>query len=292
MKRIISLILLVVIGANLFACDAETLDTVTKKAMESIAENEIIQGDAAKIRAQDTEYHSLLVIAEGRAQGHQDAGGGHRLAQLHSQELVHQLRHDVQTAGGGIGGEQLAQTHADHQDVADDVDQRIPGQGLKIREQPLKDADGSRQQHGTVDGFHTKLRTDQKKADGQKAHVHDHGDQRCRQGDKLTDDQRQTGGTAHRHMAGVHKEVDSSSDNDGADGDVEKFPEIAFVEHGDTSLPGLYSIRYSSFFFAKKQAPTADFAAVGGRVILQAPSRVQAHWARAQWEQVPWAQAQ
>ena len=43
MKRIISLILLVVIGANLFACDAGTLDTVTKKAMESIAENEKIQ---------------------------------------------------------------------------------------------------------------------------------------------------------------------------------------------------------------------------------------------------------
>ena len=43
MKRIISLILLVVIGANLFACDAETMDTVTKKAMESIAGNEKIQ---------------------------------------------------------------------------------------------------------------------------------------------------------------------------------------------------------------------------------------------------------
>ena len=43
MKRIISLILLVVIGANLFACDAETMDLVTKKAMESIAENEKIQ---------------------------------------------------------------------------------------------------------------------------------------------------------------------------------------------------------------------------------------------------------
>ena len=43
MKRIISLLLLVVIGANLFACDAETMDLVTKKAMESIAENEKIQ---------------------------------------------------------------------------------------------------------------------------------------------------------------------------------------------------------------------------------------------------------
>ena len=40
--RIISLILLVVIGANLFACDAETMDTVTKKAMEAIASNEKI----------------------------------------------------------------------------------------------------------------------------------------------------------------------------------------------------------------------------------------------------------
>ena len=43
MKRIISLILLLAIGASLFACDAETVDLVTKKAMESIAENEKIQ---------------------------------------------------------------------------------------------------------------------------------------------------------------------------------------------------------------------------------------------------------
>lgn len=43
MKRIISLVLLLVIGMNLFACDAETVDLVAKKAMESIAENEKIQ---------------------------------------------------------------------------------------------------------------------------------------------------------------------------------------------------------------------------------------------------------
>ena len=43
MKRIISLLLLLVIGANLFACDAETMDLVTQKAMESIAANETIQ---------------------------------------------------------------------------------------------------------------------------------------------------------------------------------------------------------------------------------------------------------
>ena len=43
MKRIISLVLLLVIGMNLFACDAETQHLVAKKAMESIAENEKIQ---------------------------------------------------------------------------------------------------------------------------------------------------------------------------------------------------------------------------------------------------------
>lgn len=43
MKRILSLVLLLAIGASLFACDAGTMDTVTKKAMESIAENEKIQ---------------------------------------------------------------------------------------------------------------------------------------------------------------------------------------------------------------------------------------------------------
>lgn len=43
MKRLISLVLLIVIGMNLFACDAETVDMVTRKAMESLAENEKIQ---------------------------------------------------------------------------------------------------------------------------------------------------------------------------------------------------------------------------------------------------------
>ena len=43
MKRIIALVLLVVIGANLFACDSETVDAVTKKALQAIAENEKIQ---------------------------------------------------------------------------------------------------------------------------------------------------------------------------------------------------------------------------------------------------------
>lgn len=43
MKRIIALVLLVVIGANLFACDSDTVDAVTKKALQAIAENEKIQ---------------------------------------------------------------------------------------------------------------------------------------------------------------------------------------------------------------------------------------------------------
>ncbi len=43
MKRFIALILVLTLGMSLFACDAETVDTVTKKLMESIAENEKIQ---------------------------------------------------------------------------------------------------------------------------------------------------------------------------------------------------------------------------------------------------------
>ena len=43
MKRIISLILILIIGVALVACDSETMDTVTKKAMEAIAGNEKIQ---------------------------------------------------------------------------------------------------------------------------------------------------------------------------------------------------------------------------------------------------------
>ena len=43
MKRILALILLVAIGVTLVACDSETVDTVTKKAMEAIASNEKIQ---------------------------------------------------------------------------------------------------------------------------------------------------------------------------------------------------------------------------------------------------------
>ncbi len=43
MKRFIALILVLTMGLSLFACDSEAVDTVTKKLMESIAENEKIQ---------------------------------------------------------------------------------------------------------------------------------------------------------------------------------------------------------------------------------------------------------
>lgn len=43
MKRIISLVLILSLAAGLFACDSGAVDTVTKKLMESIAENEKIQ---------------------------------------------------------------------------------------------------------------------------------------------------------------------------------------------------------------------------------------------------------
>ena len=43
MKRILSFILVLTLGLGLFACDGEAVDTVTKKAMEAIAENEKIQ---------------------------------------------------------------------------------------------------------------------------------------------------------------------------------------------------------------------------------------------------------
>ena len=43
MKRILSLVLILAVGFSLFACDSEAVDTVSKKLMESIAENEKIQ---------------------------------------------------------------------------------------------------------------------------------------------------------------------------------------------------------------------------------------------------------
>lgn len=43
MKRILSFILVLALGLGLFACDSGAVDTVTKKAMESIASNEKIQ---------------------------------------------------------------------------------------------------------------------------------------------------------------------------------------------------------------------------------------------------------
>lgn len=43
MKRILSFILVLTLAAGLFACDSEAVDTVSKKLMESIAENEKIQ---------------------------------------------------------------------------------------------------------------------------------------------------------------------------------------------------------------------------------------------------------
>ena len=130
------------------------------------------------------------------------------------------------------GGEEHAQTHTHHQDIADHIDQRITGETLKIREDPFQHADDCRKQHRAVNSLCAELRADEQEADQQQSHIHDHGDGGDTQGHKFADDQRQTCGAAHGDMAGHHKEEDRTGRDDGADGDVEKFPEVAFVEHG------------------------------------------------------------
>ena len=201
-------------------------------ALEVQTEDKVVYNNSAEIRADHAEDDGLLVVAESGGKSDNHPGDGHRLSEIHAQVAVHQLRHDVQTARGGITGEKKCQTDADRKDVADRIDERIGGERLKIRERDFVHAHNGGKQDGGIHGFDAEFRADQKESDQQKDHVQQECDGGDGQGDKIADDKGKRGGTADGHVARQHEKVDRGGDDGGADGDDKEFADRAFVEHG------------------------------------------------------------
>ena len=110
---------------------------------------------------------------------------------------VHDLRDDVQAAGGCIPVEQDGEADADGKNVADHVQPVAAGHGFIPGKQLLKDREIQGQKDARDNGLDTEIIAAGQEADDQQHHVQDHGDGRYRQGNEVGQDDRQTGDAAH-----------------------------------------------------------------------------------------------
>lgn len=93
------------------------------------AGHEVVEREAVHPGADQAEdHHPEGVDGEGAA-ADEGAGDGHGYADVEVQVLVHDLREDVQSAGGGVDVEQDGLGDAHHEHEADQVQQRVAHDG-------------------------------------------------------------------------------------------------------------------------------------------------------------------
>ena len=86
--------------------------------LDIIVKNKMIQNDSVEIGTQDTQHHRFLIIYQCCGQCHTHTGERHSLTQFHMEIFIHDLRHNIQSSGRCIPVEQNAESHADHQNIA------------------------------------------------------------------------------------------------------------------------------------------------------------------------------
>ena len=121
--------------------------------------------------------------------------------------LVEELGHDVKAAGGGVAVKEHGQPHAHQENIAHHIQEGIPHQGDKAREQLLQHPQEHRQQQGGIHRLGPKLPADKQKAQQQQRHVQDHGDGGNGQGDHRPQHHGQAGHAAYRHLTGDQEKV-------------------------------------------------------------------------------------
>ena len=65
-------------------------------------EYEVIDDHSAEIRTEDTEHHGLRIITECRCKRDCNSSDSSRASKIHSEKFVHNLRNDVESAGGCV----------------------------------------------------------------------------------------------------------------------------------------------------------------------------------------------
>ena len=91
------------------------------------------------------------------------------------QIFVHNLCHDVQSAGRCISVKKNTQTYADYQNVAEHIQFLTVGHGTKIRKYFFKKADKQWQNNTCVNRFYAKFTSTGEEANDQKHNIQDHG---------------------------------------------------------------------------------------------------------------------
>ena len=165
----------------------------------------MIQHDAVEVGAKNAQYYGLFIVDKGGRERHAHARKGHGLAQLHVQVLIHDLCHDIQPTGGCVAVEQDAQTHADHQNIAQHIQLLTARHGRKIRKQPFKQPQKHRQHHAGIHGFCAKLPAAGEKTDNEQHGIQHHGNGRKRQRHKIRKHDAKAGNAADGCVAGHQK---------------------------------------------------------------------------------------
>ena len=101
------------------------------------------------------------------------------------QIFVHDLCNDVQTAGGCISVKKNAQSYADDQDIAENIQLLTVGHGTEIRKNLFEQTKKQRKHDAGINSLYTKLFTAGKKTDDQQYHIQDHRDRRKRKRHKV-----------------------------------------------------------------------------------------------------------
>ena len=203
----------------------------TDLALEIQTKDKVIHDQTAEIGGQNTEYHSLLVIAEGRGKGYQHTGQGDGLTDFHVKKFVHQLCHNVQTAGGCVAGEKNGLTDADDQNIADNIQKRIAGNGQVVGKQNFQQTQEARHNQRSINGFYAELGPDQKIADNQQNSVDRKGDHGNGKGKEIAEYQSQCRYAAHGDLAGKHEKVHRNCHDGRTGGECQKFFETEFCFH-------------------------------------------------------------
>ena len=223
------------VGADLLALVRDDADAFAPVH----AGHEVIQGEAVHPGAHEADDdHPERIDGEGRA-ADDGPGDGHGNADVEVQVLVHDLRKDVQSAGGGVDAEQDGLRDAHHQDEDDEVQQRVAHHGVQprfdellIRAHPRPKIQQRSQDHGRIDGLGPEFRADQEPCQQKQDGIDrrdDPGnlDRDARQAQDIGDHDGQTGDGSQHEFARHHEIIDSCGGDGHAHGHNDEFlPEL------------------------------------------------------------------
>ena len=110
----------------------------TDTTFNIMVKDKVIQNHSIKVCSQNTQHHCLLIIYHRCGKSHTHTGKRHCFSQFHVEIFVHNLCHNIQTTGGCISVKKNAQSYADDQGIAENIQFLTVGHGAKIRKYFLK----------------------------------------------------------------------------------------------------------------------------------------------------------